>query len=259
MEFETLTLVHEDLCAEIVPARGAIVSRLSVRGTEVLYMDRATLADLSKNVRGGIPILFPFAGKLDDDKLLSTGTTIKQHGFGRNMAWAVDEQSFAGARLSLKSDADTRALFPFDFSAEYSLFLLPFGLQIELAIVNTGKTAMPIAPGWHPYFNCVGPLKNQVRGDVPGFSGDVLGNDAEFNFGLLAPPSGRARFEIPGLGKLRESYCPEMRHLQFWSLPGKDFICIEPFCGPNNTINTAQRLEIQPGERRVLWMRIEII
>ncbi len=160
MEFETLTMVHEDLCAEIVPARGAIVSRLSVRGTEVLYMDRSTLGDLTKNVRGGIPILFPFAGKLENDSLLCAGTTMKQHGFGRNMAWTVEEQAFGGVRLSLKSDADSRALFPYDFAAEYSVFLLPFGLQIELQIANTGKTALPLSPGWHPYFNCVGPLKS---------------------------------------------------------------------------------------------------
>jgi len=258
MNFETLTLTHDDLCAEIVPARGAIVSRLSVRGTEVLYMDRSTLDDLSKNVRGGIPILFPYAGKLENDTLVCAGTKMKQHGFGRNMAWTVEEQSFAGARLSLQSDADTRALYPFDFAAEYNIFLLPFGLQIELQIRNTGTTPLPLSPGWHPYFSCVGPLKNQARGDVPGFSADVLGNDREFDFGLLAPHSGRATFTVPGLGKMRLSYCPEMRHLQFWSQPGKEFFCIEPFCGPNNTINTPQRLEIAPGEQKVLWARIEV-
>src|SRR6185436_17503739 len=117
MEFEKLTIACDDVSAEIVPARGAIVSRLSVRGREVLYLDRATLEDLSKNVRGGIPLLFPFAGKLENDALLTAGTTMKQHGFGRNMAWSVDEQTPGGARLSLKADADTRALYPFDFEA----------------------------------------------------------------------------------------------------------------------------------------------
>ena len=93
---------------------------------------------------------------------------------------------------------------------------------------------------------------------MAGVSGDVLSHEREFDFGLLAPQSGRANFVVPGLGKLRVSYSPEMRHLQFWSQAGKEFICIEPFCGPNNTINTAQRLEIPPGERRGLWMRIEV-
>jgi galactose mutarotase-like enzyme len=49
-----------------------------------------------------------------------------------------------------------------------------------------------------------------------------------------------------------------MRHLQFWSQPGKDFICIEPFTGPNNTINTDQRIDIAPGRAHTFWMKIEV-
>lgn len=45
------------------------------------------------------------------------------------------------------------------------------------------------------------------------------------------------------------SFSPAMRHLQFWSQPGRDFICLEPFYGPNDTVNTDRRLDVpaRPG------------
>ena len=81
------------MTAQIVPARGGIVTALAVGGRDLLFLDRATLEDPAKNVRGGIPILFPFAGKLEDERFLPAGTRMKQHGFGRNKPWAVRAQS----------------------------------------------------------------------------------------------------------------------------------------------------------------------
>ena len=40
--------------AEIVPERGAICTRLRFDNDELLFLDKSTLEDLSKNVRGGI-------------------------------------------------------------------------------------------------------------------------------------------------------------------------------------------------------------
>jgi galactose mutarotase-like enzyme len=54
--------------ATIAPHRGAIVTSLRIAGRELLYLDRATFDDPSKNVRGGIPVLFPTPGKLANDR-----------------------------------------------------------------------------------------------------------------------------------------------------------------------------------------------
>jgi galactose mutarotase-like enzyme len=93
---------------------------------------------------------------------------------------------------------------------------------------------------------------------VPGLNPAQFGNEREFDFGLAAPQNGRARFEIPNLGRLELSFSPEMRHMQFWSQPGKDFICLEPFTGPNNTVNTDRRVDIAPGTAHTFFMRIEV-
>ena len=258
MTLEAISLAHGGVSAEVVPARGALVTALKVGGTDLLYLDRATLEDPTKNVRGGIPVLFPYAGKLVDETFLPAGTRMKQHGFGRNKAWAVRETRGDAVRLGLVQDDDTRAQYPYAYDAEYGVHLLPRGLQVELIVHNTGEKPLPVSPGWHPYFRCPAASKPRVKGDVAGLDSGRFSDDREFDFGLAAPAAGRARFEVPGLGPLRISFSPGMRHLQFWSQPGKDFICLEPFYGPNNTVNTDRRHDVPPGQARDFWMRLEL-
>lgn len=259
MGLQELVVAHGDVSATVAPARGALVTSLKVRGRDVLFMDRATLLDPAKSVRGGIPLLFPFAGRLDGDRLVHANSTMKQHGFARNKAWSVVGQSPGQLRMALADNPETRAVFPHAFHLEHALTILPRGLLVELRIHNTGATPLPISPGWHPYFACLSAAKPRVKPlDVDALDPARFTPDAEFDFGVTAPANGRASFDVPALGTLRLSWSPEMRFLQCWGLPGRDFICLEPFTGPNNAINTPARIDVPAGHARVLWMRIEL-
>ena len=259
MSLQELVVAHGDVVASVAPARGAIVTSLKVAGRDVLFMDRATLLDPSKSVRGGIPLLFPFAGRLDGDRLVHANSTMKQHGFARNKPWGVVDEGPGRIRLALADDPETRAVFPHTFRIEQALTLLPRGLLVELLIHNTGAAPMPIAPGWHPYFTCASAAKPRVKPlDVDNLDPARFTPDAEFDFGVTAPANGRASFEIPALGALRLAWSPEMRFLQCWGLPGRDFICLEPFTGPNDAINTPARIDVPARAARALWMRIEL-
>src|SRR5512146_747059 len=142
---DLVTLRSGDVLAEAVPARGALVAGLRVANTDVLYLDPAPLAARTHNVRGGIPVLFPFAGKLADETFTLTGTKMKQHGFGRNRAWSVTERDAASVRMTLAADAETRAQWPYTFTAHHTVMVVPRGLQLELTIV-AGESALPISP-----------------------------------------------------------------------------------------------------------------
>jgi galactose mutarotase-like enzyme len=216
----------------------------------VLYMDAATLADPAKNVRGGIPVLFPFAGKLAGGTFTLANTQTDQHGFGRNKPWVVVEQTRASVRMRLAPDKQTLAQWPYEFIADHHVMLVPGGVQCELTI-TAAREALPVSPGWHPYFYTSD--KTAVRGDVALPS---LGD--EFDTGIPAPQSGRATFDVPGTGRLQLTFAPELRHLQLWSQPGKPFVCIEPFYGPANTINTEQRAWVPAEQARTYWMRIAL-
>jgi galactose mutarotase-like enzyme len=241
------TIAFGDVRAEVVPERGALVTALRVGTRDVLYLDPETLADPTKNVRGGIPLLFPFAGKLADETLTLTGTKMKQHGFARNRAWTVTERAAGALTMTLAADAETRAQFPFEFTAHHRVMIIAGGLQLELAII-AGDRDVPVSPGWHPYFTIGRADKAAVK---PGTTDD----DHEFDFGMPAPIDGRSRFTPPGIA-LEAS--PDLRHLQMWSQPGKPFVCIEPFFGPAGTINTEQRGWVRAGTARSFWMRIRV-
>jgi galactose mutarotase-like enzyme len=242
---DTITLTEGDTRVEIVPARGALVTRLVVKGQELLYLDRATLDDPAKHVRGGIPVLFPFAGRLEGDRfLVGDGfTTMKQHGFGRNLAWEVASQGAGEVVLSLAATEATRAVYPYEFRFAYRVTARAHGVGLGLEVHNLGDVPLPVAPGWHPYFRCAD--KRAITTDVAGLDPARFTDDAEFDFGLPFPGT-RAGFVVPGLGDLTLAVSENLRYLQLWSQPGKPFVCLEPFAGPPGVINGTTRDEVAP-------------
>ncbi|MCA9516185.1 MAG: aldose epimerase [Myxococcales bacterium] len=258
MEHETITLGAGRVRASVVPARGAIVSALAIDGREVLYLDEATLADPEKNVRGGIPVLFPFAGRLPGDRLEPDGTTMPQHGFGRRRAWAVTQRGPASVAMTIADDDATRAVFPYAFRCDHVVSAVGDALEIRLVVTNPGDRPLPIAPGWHPYFRCAPADKVAVVGEEPPVAPGTLHDGGEPDVGVPAPESGVAVFAIPGLGRLRMRLSTDLKHLQMWSLPGRPFVCVEPFVGPAGTINTARRVVVPPGGRHETWARLTI-
>ncbi len=259
MKFEEIIIAAEGNQFAVAPARGALVTALNVDGQDLLFLDRATFEDETKNVRGGIPLLFPFAGRLPEDKFLAAGTVIKQHGFARNKPWRVGAQSGSSISLQLESDEETMAVYPYPFLLEQRCTLLAHGLHVELRVSNTGSKKMPVAPGWHPYFPCPGPEKTGITSNVPKLDPGDFHNEIEFEVGVDHPPVEGAEFVIPSLGRLKLSYSSQMQHLHCWSTPGANFICLEPFTGDLNAINVDQRMEIKPGETVAFWMKIEMV
>jgi galactose mutarotase-like enzyme len=231
--------------AEVVPERGGLVTRVTVERYELLYMDHDTLFDPSKSVRGGIPLLFPFAGTPPVD----ADPAAKKHGWARDVAF--DAELERDDLLRMRAERAGVRL-------EATVRLLARGVQLDLVAENASGAPVPASPGFHPYFACPLGSKRDVRVAVPGFDPARLTEDEVFDFGIVAAPGGRARVTMPGLGDLVLEADPRMRHLQLWSLPGKPFVCVEPFWGPNGTISTPARDEIPPGEARDYWMRVEL-
>src|ERR1043166_1101057 len=100
-----IALHDGDVVVEIEPERGGLVTRFDVGTRRVLFMDDATLRDPTKNVRGGVPVLFPTPGKLANDSWSYGGRagSLKQHGFARNLPWRVVDAGNTTATLALAS------------------------------------------------------------------------------------------------------------------------------------------------------------
>jgi GTP pyrophosphokinase len=262
--------------ATLAPSRGGLLTSLRLENREVLYMDEATLLDPSKNVRGGNPVLFPSPGKLRDDRWSrgGLGGTMKQHGFARNLPWeqrGEDTQGGASVTLGLAASDETRALYPFDFDAAFTYTLRGNELTIAMNIRNRGATAMPFGAGFHPYFAVPRGQKGQVRfetratrafdntrkEEVP-YRLDL--SEGETDLHLLDHGATRARMEWPG-GAVELAGSEEFTHWVLWTLPERDFVCLEPWTCPGDALNTGDRLlHLEPGASRTLRlsMRFEL-
>ncbi|WP_437735730.1 galactose mutarotase [Sorangium sp. So ce1335] len=277
----TVELADSDAAtrAVLAPARGGILTGLTVGGRELLYLDRATFDDRAANVRGGNPVLFPSPGKLADDAWSAAGAAgrMRQHGFARALPWSLDDHGTlasggAYARLGLRSSEATRAQYPWDFRAELTYTLRGRALRIDLRITNeTGEGAppMPFGVGFHPYFavaqadkartsietRATRAFDNTTKQEVP-FSGFDL-TRPEVDLHLLDHGATESALTIDGEAGARIAVrgSPEFTHWVVWTLRGKDFVCLEPWTCPGDALNTGDRLIHLPSRQaRSLWV-----
>ena len=264
---ETHLLVDHEAKARVVlaPARGGMVTRFIVSDTSVLYLDVDTLRDPTKNVRGGIPVLFPIAGRLADDRYERGGAsyTMKQHGFGRNMPWAiVDQATDGGARLglALTPTAVTRAQYPFEFRLTMTYLLSEGRLTAQMRVSNLGAEPMPISPGLHPYFQLADRNKGAAR--VVTDATQAWDNHAGAVVALREPIDLAAdvvdlhlldhwpravTLTRPEDRDLELSLGVPDRVLVVWTERGRDFVCVEPWTARANALNTGSAPEVPPG------------
>lgn len=245
--------------ATISPDRGAHLLTLDVRGAAVLAHNERSFEDPTQSIRGGVPLLFPMAGRLPEDSFPEIGTRMPQHGFARNRAWTVLEQRGDFLSLELRPDAGSRAQFPFEFRLQHDFRMLPDGIALTWRIENHSPRPLPACPGWHPYF----PIRNEAMMQVQRLTGpwdaSRLTPEASFDFGVPAADDGVEEFTIPGVGRLRFEFSHAMRHVQVWSPGRAPYICLEPFWGGAPTIlDPSRRLNVPAGGAVDLFFHLRL-
>jgi galactose mutarotase-like enzyme len=270
---ETVVLEDKSTRARVVvaPSRGGMVTRFEVADAPVLFLDVASLVDETKNVRGGVPVLFPSPGPLAGDRFTRGGRSgaMKQHGFARQRAWSVVEAKDREVTLELASDESTRAQYPWDFVARLRYALSGTTLTIATRIENTSPAPMPFALGFHPYFLVPDASKGRAR--VPTAATRAFDNVTKKLVDLAGPIDLTAK-EVDlhlhdhgatsatldrGADRIVVSADPELGRWVIWTLAGKDFVCLEPWTAPADALNTGEGLlTLAPGEARTLTVKI---
>jgi galactose mutarotase-like enzyme len=269
--FPSLKLRAGDTEAAIAPHRGAIVTSFRVAGRELLYLDEATFNDASKNVRGGIPVLFPPPGKLDADRWnwAHKSGELTQHGFARTLAWEVEAVTAASATLSLRSNDATVRMYPWSFAAQLTYRLAPSELHIEFEVTNESAAPMPFAFGLHPYFavhdksaariptRATRAFDNVTKRIVP-FDGFDL-TRPEVDLHLLDHGATRGVLELGDRSAIVIDTSAEFIRWVVWTVAGKDYVCLEPWTAPGNALNTGEGLLIvEPHARHTLWTTLSL-
>jgi galactose mutarotase-like enzyme len=270
LALETVTLRAGAAEAWLAPGRGGLCTRLALDGEPVLFLDEATLADPAKNVRGGVPVLFPIAGKLAPDRLPGASAPLAQHGFARNLPWTVLAADPDRAVLGLEATPATRAAYPHDFALRYTYALEGGALTLTQRFENRGAAAMPIQPGLHPYFAVADKAGarvasgatvawDNVAGARVAFAADALRLDAgEVDLHLLDHDTAGTRLTRPGARDVVLAWSGDQRVLVVWTLPGRPFVCVEPWSAPANALQAGGATLVPPGGAHESWLRVSL-
>lgn len=155
--------------ARIAPALGfncfSYRAMLAGDSHETLWSHPDFLSGEQKPSRSGIPILFPFAGRIRGTHFdfqgrryaLEVGDDFGNaiHGFVLNRPWRVIQQGAAEATAEFQAalDApDTLERWPSDYRIRATYRVAGARLESSFEFTNTGERPLPYWFGTHPYF-----------------------------------------------------------------------------------------------------------
>jgi galactose mutarotase-like enzyme len=245
-----------ELTAEIDP-HGAQLSALRTSGgADLLWNGDPSIW------AGRAPLLFPIVGVLAGGiyRLGSAQYALSRHGFARDKRFLLEDRSAAAASFTLRPDASTLAVYPFQFELQTRFELHGATLSVSTEIRNRGNTAMPASFGYHPGFRWplpfgpprashivrfesdepaavrridAGGLLTPTRHPTPIANRQLVLTDALFQDDVLILDRVKSRSVVYGGSEgpqLRIGF-PDAEYLGLWTKPGAPFICIEPWHG----------------------------
>ncbi len=166
----------------IIPAVGNIAFELKVKGQNVLRWPYASVDEFkARPSLSGIPFLGPWANRLDEQAFYANGRryafdmelgnvrgAIPIHGFlTTNNQWQVVEvkadanAAWATSRLEFFRQPTWVKQWPFAHTIEMTHRLQDGVLEVRTTLTNMSGESMPVAIGFHPYFQ----LTDSTRAD----------------------------------------------------------------------------------------------
>ncbi|HLK67189.1 MAG TPA: aldose 1-epimerase [Bryobacteraceae bacterium] len=287
----------------IVPSIGNMAYEMRVRGSNILYFPYASPAGLKADPKlCGVPFLGPWANRLSEDGFWANGKKyFLNAGLGNlrrdahqkpihgllnfSSAWtsiAADADAgsaWASSRLDFWRHPEMMAQFPFAHAITMTHRLSDGTLEVETVIENLSTDPMPVAAGFHPYFQLTDAARDEWRVHLAArehlLLSDLLiptGDRKPIEFGdphllsisqlddvfgnLVRDADGRAHFFVDGKQqRISVTYGPKYTVAVVYAPAGKDFICFEPMSAITNAFNLAQEgvyhelQSIAPGGR----------
>lgn len=275
-----ITLRAGDLETTWLPEHGMVGSSLLHRGGELLGQRGGLEAYLAKGSAFGIPLLAPWANRLDGlrygDVVLDPagvkggGTGLPKDGGGVlvGRAWDVLETTPGRLTAALVADAPVLAVFPFPHVWTVTVALSASTLTVTTSLRATGDLPVPVAFGWHPLFTLPGvargeldvslPVRTELPIDARGIpTGDPRpvriapgrledgALDAEYSAwdgDVVLRGGGRElRIAFDAAGGYPVGHA--------WAPPGEDFVAWEPMTAPTNALVSGDGLRhVAPGQ-----------
>jgi galactose mutarotase-like enzyme len=271
--------IENDRLKIVLDSKGAELKSIVHKQHGIEYLWGADPAYWAKTS----PVLFPIVGTLKENtyKYNDHAFTLSRHGFARDKMFTVTNQQNDSITFSIESDEATLAVYPFHFIFSVIYTLNNDELTVAYLIQNRGRETMLFSVGGHPAFKV--PLaegtsyedyklvfeKEENAGRWPiskdgliekssqlllngtnvlSLRKELFSEDALVLKGLQSSfvklVSDKSQYGI------RFSF-PGFPYLGLWAAPGADFLCIEPWCGIADSVDSNQQLEHKEGILRL--------
>jgi len=227
---------------------------------------------------GRAPILFPIVGAVADGVIRVDGRDypLPRHGFARRRTFTLVDRSPAQARFRLEADAETRAIYPFDFRLDLVFTIDEATLDIAAELTSPSDAPLAASFGFHPAFRWPLPygqprdahrlvfaadepapvrrldgdglvrpdaLPSPIEGRTLKLEDRLFDDDALI---LDRPASRRVTYGAPGAPGLQIDFA-DMPMLGIWTKPGAGFLCIEPWAGIADPAGFTDDFHEKPG------------
>lgn len=217
---------------------GAWLTNLSDDRGALLYPKRTlTDADGVKKQRGGCHVCLPNFGPGGESDQ-------PQHGFGREVIWAVEEVNLSQVVLKLAhGSGDYESL-----AAKLIYALSERRIEVSLELSNNGSTSLRVAPGFHPYFV----LDREEQ--------QVVLNGQTYDTAELEQTDFFADQTEMKLSLQRHDITVSSSGLSVWALWADrlaEYVCVEPTFGGNTFLEPVREDErLMPGATCTYTMAI---
>ena len=259
----------------VIKTQGAELDSIRHKAHQLEYLWQGDAAFWGKKS----PILFPIVGTLKDNNFSYKGKkyTLPRHGFARDKTFSVEQHSADSATFLLVSNAETLKNYPFSFEFRICYALKDNTLCVTYAVKNTGSDDMYFSVGGHPAFRL--PLVDgtiytdyfielnqaETSGRYPLSINGLL--ELKSNFFLENSnkiPLNPALFyedavvlkhlEATSMAILSDKTPHGLRmtfegfpYFGIWAAKNAPFVCLEPWCGISDSVNTTLELTKKEG------------
>lgn len=264
--------IKSDHLAVAISEKGAELQSIQLNTLEYLWQ-----ADSNYWAKHS-PVLFPIIGELRDGKYIFDNKEyhLPRHGFARDKIFDAKQTSETSAVFTLRSNAETLAVYPFQFIFQLQYEIKQHTLYCSYIVQNVNERDMYFSVGGHPAFRV--PLNENLQYDdyVLAFDKDStlqrflldsgLTNDKTetvalddkklhlksslfYNDAIVLKHIGSNQIKLysekdkHGLKLMFEGF----PYFGIWAAKDAPFLCLEPWCGIADTIHHNYQLTDKEG------------
>ena len=257
--------------------KGAEIKSFTIDGEEFLWNKEEFWAKTS-------PVLFPFVGGLRDNKYEYKGkeyTITTRHGFARDNVFEVVEKHEDRVIFKFSSNEETLEKYPFNFDLFLEYILTDNGFELKYKVVNLDKDEMYFSIGAHPAFA----LQNDYEGnayiefeepeDAKKYKLDLKTGFYDGMKDFFSLQEDKTKLEIVDEKFVEDAISfknlnstkvyiksrtnkkevmvdfKDFPYIAFWKPLNAPFVCIEPWYGINDILNTSNDIIAKEGIQKL--------